>query len=179
MSHTRKSSVHKRLKATGLFLIAGLALAACTSATPYQPANKRGEGFSEFQLEANKYRIVFSGNTSTPITTVENYLLYRSAELTLEKGHNYFIVSDENVNTMRLFRTSGTSFGGGRFGFHRGFGTGIASTTATTRERQEFTVSAIITTHKGAKPDSVAEAFDAQQVIAGLGPTIVRPETKG
>lgn len=167
------------LKAVGLFLIAGLALAACTTPTPYQATNKRGEGFSEFQLEANKYRVVFSGNTQTPITTVENYLLFRAAELTLEKGDDYFIVSDEDVNTMRIFRTSGSSFGGGNFGFRRGFGGGFRSTTATTRERQEFTVSAIITTHKGTKPKDLPEAFTAQQVVTGLGPTIIRPEEKG
>ena len=174
----RKPSVDRGLKTTGLFLLASLALAACTTATPYQEANKRGQGFSEFQLEQNKYRIVFSGNASTPITTVENYLLYRAAEVTLNKGHDYFIVSDENVNTMRIFRTRGTTFGGSRFGFHRGFGTGIASTSLSTRERQEFTVSAIITLHSGKKPDSVAEAFNAKQVIAGLGSTIVRPTPK-
>ena len=179
MLQKRNSSVYKRTKALGIFLIASLALAACTTATPYQAANKRGEGFSEFKLEQNKYRIVFSGNTQTPITTVENYLLYRAAEVTLDKGFDYFIVSDEDVNTMRFFRTSGTTFGGSRFGFHRGFGGGFASTTATTRERQEFTVSAIITVHKGEKPSNVPEAFEARQVISGLGPTIVRPEQKG
>ncbi len=178
MSVTRPSSSPKRLKAAALFFVAGLALAACTTATPYQAANKKGEGFSEFQLEQNKYRIVFSGNTQTSITTVENYLLYRAAEVTLDKGGNYFIVSDEEVNTMRIFRTSGTTFGGSRFGFRRGFGGGFASTTATTRERQEFTVSAIITIHKGKKPSDVPEAFEARQVIAGLGSTIIRPEPK-
>ena len=112
MLHKRISSVYKPTRAAGLFLIASLALAACTSATPYQAVNKKGEGFSEFQLEQNKYRVVFSGNTQTPITTVENYLLYRAAEVTLDKGFDYFIVSDEDVNTMRFFRTSGTTFGG-------------------------------------------------------------------
>lgn len=179
MSQPRIPSVSRRLKAASLFLIAGLALAACTTATPYQPIDKKGEGFSEFQLEGNKYRVVFSGNTETSITTVENYLLYRAAEVTLEKGFDYFIVSDEEVNTMRLFRTSGTAFGGSRFGFRRGFGTGVVSTSATTRERQEFTVSAIITTHKGEKPADVPEAFNAREVIQGLGSTIIRPEAKG
>ena len=39
-----------------------LALAGCTAPTPYQPTAD-GYGYSEQQLESNRYRVTFSGNS--------------------------------------------------------------------------------------------------------------------
>ena len=77
--------------AIGALLV--LLLAGCAVPTPYQPATK-GYGYSEQQLESNRYRVTFSGNSVTPRDTVQNYLLYRAAEVTRESGHDYFTVVD-------------------------------------------------------------------------------------
>ena len=70
-------------------LLSGLVLlgmlAGCAQPTPYQPATE-GYGHSEQQIEDNRYRVSFAGNDLTPADTVQNYLLYRAAELTLGKG---------------------------------------------------------------------------------------------
>ena len=61
-------------------------LAGCETATPYQPlntANRDAGGYSDHQIEANRFQVSFSGNSVTSRETVERYLLYRSAELTL------------------------------------------------------------------------------------------------
>lgn len=42
-----------------------LLLAACGTATPYQPALD-GYGFKEQKIEGNRYRVSFSGNSLTP-----------------------------------------------------------------------------------------------------------------
>ena len=46
----------------------------------------RGYGFSEQRIEDDRYRITFRGNSSTSRETVENSLLYRAAELTVQTG---------------------------------------------------------------------------------------------
>ncbi|KCZ55944.1 hypothetical protein HY29_10080 [Hyphomonas beringensis] len=67
-------------------------LAACATATPYQAATDSNRGYSEQQIEANRFQVQFSGNTLTDRKTVETYLLYRAAELTREHGFDYFRV---------------------------------------------------------------------------------------
>lgn len=68
-------------------------LTACAKPTPYQAAGDRsGFGYSEQTIGKDQYRIGFNGNGITTRKTVDLYLLYRSAELTDEKGFDYFIV---------------------------------------------------------------------------------------
>ncbi len=80
---------------TTLALLAFAALAACAKPTPYQPAPAPGlDGYAETALGADQYRISFTGNGITTRKTVDLYLLYRAAELTQEKGFDYFIVGN-------------------------------------------------------------------------------------
>lgn len=64
----------------------GLVLAgvtACTTATPYQPAtlnHPAAGGYSDQQIEANRSRVTFAGNSMTSRQTVETFLLYRAAQ---------------------------------------------------------------------------------------------------
>ena len=63
--------------------------------TPYQPKGTFG-GYSEEKILDNLYRIEFEGNQHSKPEKIQNYLLYRCAELTQEKGYAYFaIVNDE------------------------------------------------------------------------------------
>ena len=73
------------LKTLAVTLAAGLALAACATATPYQPAGFNGQrgGYAEQRLENNRFRVSFSGNSVTSRDQVEMSLLLRSAELTV------------------------------------------------------------------------------------------------
>jgi hypothetical protein len=98
---------------------AALALAGCTSPTPYEPAGDSNFGYSELRLEDNRYRVTFAGNTATPRSTVDNYVLYRAAELTVANGYNYFqLVSkdtDKAVDRPLIVPSVGV-FGGSRWG---------------------------------------------------------------
>ena len=77
-------------------------LAACASPTPYQAADGSRRGYTEQQIETNRFRISFDGNSLTDRETVETYLLYRAAELTVEEGYDHFMVvtraTDEAVS---------------------------------------------------------------------------------
>ncbi|MDH3660428.1 MAG: hypothetical protein OEU92_10435 [Alphaproteobacteria bacterium] len=72
-----------------------LILSACAKPTPYQAAQHGGgHGYSEQAIGKDQYRIGFNGNGITTRKTVDLYLLYRAAELTEDKGFDYFIVGD-------------------------------------------------------------------------------------
>ena len=76
--------------------LAMLGLIGCGEPTSYRPAAD-GYGYSEQQIETNRYRVTFAGNELTEPHTVQNYLLYRAAEITLDRGYDYFTVVDRNL----------------------------------------------------------------------------------
>src|SRR5258706_15466739 len=79
-----------------------LGLAACETATPYQP-NIRGQaasgGYSDVRIEPDRWRVTFSGNSMTSRETGEGYLLFRAAELTLQNGGHRVALVDPNTPT--------------------------------------------------------------------------------
>ena len=77
----------------GIAILIATILAACAKPTVYKPASHEGaNGYAEREIGADQYRISFAGNGLTTRKTVDLYLLYRAAELTQEKGFDYFIV---------------------------------------------------------------------------------------
>ncbi len=76
------------------------ALLVSGCATPYQKDGLRG-GYNEIQLDQNIFRISFQGNGYTSPRKVTDYILLRSAELTLEKGFRYFQVMGVTDDTVR------------------------------------------------------------------------------
>lgn len=166
-----------------------LFLAACATATPYGPADgARGYGFSEQQIEQNRFRITFRGNSSTSRETVEDSLLFRAAELTIQQGYDYFIVEERDTEARTSYSRSGGTAFYGRYGyghpFHRpryafpyyayGFGWGYPYDTYT-REIVRYSAIAFVTMYRGEKPADNPGAFDARDVIDNLGPVVLGP----
>jgi hypothetical protein len=183
-----------------LALAAGLS--ACATATPYQP-NVPGAavsgGYSDYQLDANKFRVTFAGNTLTSRDTVERYLLYRAAELTLQKGYDNFILVSRDTETRsqtyidRSF--GGPGWGGGPFGYWRPswrwyrprfgwrswdpfFGDPFYDNDFDMRTINRYEATAEIVIGRGAKPSGNVRAFDAHEVVDRLGPTIQMPQPR-
>ncbi len=107
-------------------------LAACATATPYQPASKPGgfDGFSQTMIENDRARITFGGNSLTKRDTVENSLLYRSAEMALERGFDHFTLVERDVEEKTRVRVTDNglydpyfnySFFRPRYGWSRGY----------------------------------------------------------
>ena len=91
-----------------------LALAACESGpTPYQPgaADSGDRGYSESKIENDRYRISFKGNSMTDRETVENYMLYRAAELTLQNGYDTFTIVNRDIDKDSRTRSYGGYMG--------------------------------------------------------------------
>jgi len=169
---------------------AALLLAACATATPYGPAEAGGGyGFSEQQIEQDRFRITFRGNSSTARETVENSLLYRSAELTVQQGYDYFIVVENDTEARKSYSGSsypafygrygyGYPFHRGNFGHHAfpyyayGFGWGYPHDSYS-REITRYSAVAFVSMHEGAKPGDNPQAFDAREVMQNLGPYVL------
>lgn len=149
-------------------------LAACATATPYRPMDE-GTGYGEQRLESNRYRVWFAGNSATARQTVENYVLYRAAELTLDNGYDYFVLSDRSTSGEHEHHGSGVGFslGGFRFGSRSGFGIGIGTSTGPGGTR--FYGQADVFAAKGRKPAENPAAFDAREIKANLERSILRP----
>ena len=160
--------------------IASLALAfgvaACGAPTPYQPAVD-GNGYAEQALETNRYRVTFSGNSLTSRETVENYLLYRAAEVTLASGNDHFLVVDTDTERSTTYHTTFTGVGGhpGFYSFRNFHSHGFGGfSTATARPRDRYQSFANIIVGKGEKPADEPNAYDARDVLKRLAQTIER-----
>jgi hypothetical protein len=156
------------------FVLLGL-LACATSPTPYQAASN-GFGYREQQLESNRYRVTFAGNSATSLDTVQDYALYRAAELTVASGHDYFRVVNRSTDT----RSSGA--GGPRIGVGVGsgssgssLGVGLSSILGGGGYADDYSVTLDILTFAGEKPATEEDAYDAREVLRRLGSTLRRP----
>jgi hypothetical protein len=154
------------------------ALAACAKPTPYMAAVEGEGGYAEQKLEENRYRVTFAGNSVTNRETVENYLLYRAAEVTIETGNDYFQIANRDTDTSTTYHTTGPDIGvfGGRGGWGGGWGWGVGTNFGTATPSRSFTAIADIIVHKGEKPVGDVNSYNARDVLNSLGPTILRPE---
>jgi hypothetical protein len=163
--------MHASALLSGLVLL-GM-LAGCAQPTPYQPATE-GYGYSEQQIEDNRYRVSFAGNDLTPADTVQNYLLYRAAELTLGKGYDYFTMVDREVERSTAYW--GAVDAGWRSGYLRrwddDFIGGYGLSTYSAQPIDRYTAYADIVMFEGEKPAGDVNAYDARDVLRQLDPTI-------
>jgi hypothetical protein len=179
----------------------GLGLAACETATPYQPlvtGHMTSGGFTDQQLEPGHFRVTFRGNSLTSRETVETYLLYRAAELTTREGFDWFEMVDRHTDRDRrtyydpdpFYSRPGYLWGywrpywrfyGGRWGWRAWdpfWGDPFWGDAYDVRTIERFEAGAEIVMHHGPKPADMARAFDAHAVMDNLGPKIVRPVPK-
>ena len=159
-----------------------LGVAACQSGpTPYQPSVGRDLGYTESRIENDRYRISFKGNSLTDRETVENYLLYRAAELTLQNGYDVFTVVNRDTDKESRLRSSGGGYMGTRLSymyFTPRYGWIGAWepywTPQTYQEVTRYEAFAEVVMTRGQKGGD-ANAFDARQVSQNLANQIQRP----
>lgn len=167
---------------------ATLALAACATATPYQPAGpgQRG-GYAEQQLESNRYRVSFSGNSVTSRDMVEMGLLLRSAELTVQNGYDWFATVQRATDRDTSYVGSPDPWFNNYYGPHWGpswrfYRGGYWSrwdpywgSNFDVREVTRYEANSEILMGRGPKPAGDPNAFDAREVIQNLGPRVTAP----
>lgn len=167
------------MRHTGICLIGilSVALAGCAMGPEFHPL-KGGVGYSDAQLQDDRFSVSFAGDSSTPRDRVEQFLLYRAAQLTVANGYDYFLVMDRATDRSTEYRT----YGFGRRWVGPGwYGPGWRSSwwgvdpvldDTTTASSNRFNATATITMKKGPVPAGKAQAYDARQLVARLGPEI-------
>lgn len=177
-----------------------LVVSGCATETPYRPATGKGfyrTGYSDRQVEANRWLVTFAGNTVTDRDTVERYLLFRAAELTLQNGFDYFVMVQRDTDRQaRTYATPGIGGGWGYGGFGgfwgpswryygRGFGwrswgpwygDPFWGDTVDVRTVDRYEASAEVVMRKGTPGPEDVRAFNARSVVDKIGPTIVLPK---
>lgn len=174
-----------------------LALAACAEPPPYVPAeigDVTARGYTDARLAPGRFRVAFSANSLTPREIVEDYLLFRAAEVASENGCPFFRVDRRetaagdrgNVGDpgFRISPSIGigvigqadepdapvVSAGKSRVGFGFGFGFPLYGYDRTPA-RRGLTAYAEITCLAEDVPGD-PDVFDAREVIATIGPRV-------
>lgn len=158
------------------------ALGGCASGpTPYQAATGYDRGYSEQKIENERYRISFKGNSMTDRDTVENYLLFRAAELTLQSGYDSFTIVNRDTDKDTRSRPYGGysrfsyTYFSPRWGWVHAWDPFWSSRfDSRYDEVTSYEAFAEIVMKRGPKGDDPS-AFDAHQVSQNLGGRIVRP----
>jgi hypothetical protein len=148
-------------------------LSACATAAPtlYAPQTApRGAGYSEYRLEAGRYRVTFQGNPGAPVNQVSDYALLRAAELTLRDGYDWFRVADRMTqSTGQGGGGSSLSIGGGSGGYGRGGGVGLGlGTSFNLGPGPAVSSSMEVVFGKGAKPRD-GDVYDARDIVRTVG----------
>ncbi len=96
-------------------LVISIAFTLSACAAKYAPSNdgiwSDKPGYIAIQVDSSTYRVAFSGQNMT-LENTDRYAFYRAAELTLEKGFDYFVVLQNGLdergldawNTIRMFK---------------------------------------------------------------------------
>ena len=144
-------------------------LGACATSAPYGPAtSSSAKGYSVQPIENNRFRITYRDSS---LDVARSRALRRAAEVTQEKGDDWFLIVTNYSDTGELAGGSGTSVSvGGSSGSSGrssvGVGVGIALPLGGSSGPVEHVMEII--TGSGQKPDS-PDAYDAADVLSNLG----------
>jgi len=161
-------------------LVTTLLLAACSTAQPsvYAPMASR-DGYAEESLGKGLYRVAFQGNGVTSKERVQNYCLYRAAELTLAQGSERFAVHDKE--TKQFTQVTRDYYDGwgypyyGRRSYYRPY-PGPPSRSERTTFRAELTIEPFSGPGTPGDSETAFQVYEAQAVVDQFAPQIVRPQ---
>lgn len=148
-----------------------LTLAACGGPTPYQPSDGY-EGFSEQRIEADRFRVQVAGNSLTPRQTVQDQLLYRAAQLTVQHGYRQFAIVARGVEPKTEYYSYPAEPLPPWYWRH---GWGAFPPRYETDQVTRYDAWAEIKMYKQAAPAG-ANAYEAREVMDRLGPRVLTPK---
>lgn len=158
-----------------LLALAALSLAACASAAPtYAPALSPGApGYSELRIERDRYRVTYRAAAPADARLVQDFALFRAAQLTLENGYDWFVIDDRSLDE-RLDAggpRASIGVGGGSYGRRSGVGVGVGIGFPLGRPREPEATAASLNIRLGRGPRPAdANAYDAREVARALNP---------
>jgi hypothetical protein len=147
-----------------------LLLAACATPTVYGPrTGPNASGFSEMRIEADRFRVSYTGGNGASPDQVADYALLRAAEITVAQGYDWYRVV-EQFTQGTAGRGPQMSVGGGSASFGRRSSVGVGlGTSFDLSGGPQLTRNLEIKLGRGVKPD---DAYDATDVIRTIGPRV-------
>jgi hypothetical protein len=149
---------------------AALLTACATQPTLYAPQTApRGAGYTEYRLEAGRYRVTFQGNSGAPVNQVSDYALLRAAELALRDGYDWFRVANRVTQQAGSGSGSSLSIGGGSGSYGRRSGVGVGLGTSINLGPGPTVSSSLeVVFGKGQRPRD-GDAYDARDIVRTVG----------
>lgn len=163
----------------------GLATASLTAcATPYGPAGEFGGfqhgGYTDRRISDNTQIVYFEGNSANTCGQIRTYLIYRCAQVTLNSGYDYFIItsmSGSQINTNVTTRDSYNNYVTNPPKLYTTYyktsdfqSASYTRSSATRCNVYPHGSIAVIKMFQGVKPAGVPTAYDARDITAQLGP---------
>ena len=156
-----------------LILAAAATLTACATAPPpYAAASSQtGAGYSETQIEGNRYFVTYRAPGGASAAVIEDYALLRAADLTLQNGREWFWVDRRSVEAhdASYGPSVGVGVGGGSWGGRSGTSVGVGINFPIGGQSGPRARSATLEIRfgEGPKPED-ANAYDARATSANL-----------
>ncbi len=150
----------------GLIALAAL-LAGCETQEPFQPREGHSSGYTDLRLGPNRYRVTYTGNSATRREIIENYLLLRAAQVTVQSGYRWFVFDTRDTQARTSYHTDFVGWPGfrDRFGWYE-HDFDYADTYPSTR----FDAYAEIVMLTPEQVHGEARALDANDIVARLTP---------
>lgn len=168
-------------KTIGLLLFSFL-FVACSSQPDYRKAEGSGYGYDATKLSETQYRVTFKARGSDASKAMD-YALLRAAEVTLENGYDWFVITHREtlVNNERVEPNNSLRYTNSRDVVTR---CGLVTCTTTSEPRSTFSagihiggdrsrdIQSILEVKlgKGTRPDTDF-SFDALEVRDNLSPS--------
>jgi hypothetical protein len=184
-NHCLLINIKNKNRAIAALGIGLLFLASC--ATKYEPATGSfwdgHTGYSEIGLDSTTWQVTFCGNNNTTDEVVNRYALYRSAELTSQRGFDYFVILDNNdvaalTSTVNHNKTQQTKIEhkiDPQTGQSVPVKVTTTNSTSTVTTQAAHTVTKTIRMFMGARPADNPDAYEAKAMVTMMAPSIQRP----
>lgn len=152
-----------------------LGLSACASEpAAYAPKMPGAStGYTDQQLTSDRYRVTFTGNSATDRQKVEDYLLLRSAQVTLNSGHSWFMFDTRTTQAKTTYMSTFNRWSGWRgYGWYWHSWAWGRPYSATSRPITRYQAYAEIVVLSDAQAKEEPHAINAHELIQHLEPTV-------
>ncbi|WP_421791245.1 CC0125/CC1285 family lipoprotein [Hyphobacterium sp.] len=153
------------MRKASIILVCSALMACAGGPTVYAPAHESNRGYSEQQIESDRFRVRFDGGSDVDYRELEDMVLRRAAELTLEQGGDWFIVvarsrDGDDRNPVRVGGSVGRSWGSRGYS---GSGVGIGISLSPGAGDKSFSLEILI---RQGQRSNEPDAYDARGVLA-------------
>ena len=100
----KNKTKNSRLLVASISAVLGLAIVGCSSTpvaapTPYKSAgSKAAYGYSSEKVSGNEFKVLFKATDKTPADKVQQFALYRAAEIAQKQGFTYLAIVKTNID---------------------------------------------------------------------------------